>query len=103
MATTICIICFCYLCCNVPPVFIRIFDVNLGFLSHFLSSFYWMQYSLNFVVYAASNKQYREAYLLFLREAVFCLDREAAGPAVRPSSRKGEIHQFIIAYSVIRR
>ena len=35
-------------------------------------------YSLNFVVYAASNKQYREAYLLYLREAVFCLDKETA-------------------------
>ena len=34
--------------------------------------------SLNFVVYAASNKQYREAYLLYLREAVFCLEKEAA-------------------------
>ena len=30
------------------------------------------------MVYAASNKQYREAYLLYLREAVFCLDKESA-------------------------
>ena len=30
------------------------------------------------MVYAASNKQYREAYLLYLREAVFCLEKEAA-------------------------
>jgi hypothetical protein len=34
-----------------------------------------MQFSFNFVVYAASNKQYREAYRMFLREAVFRLDR----------------------------
>jgi hypothetical protein len=80
MTKTICIICLCYLLCNFPVVFIRIFDIDLGIIRHFLSSFYWMQYSFNFVVYAASNKQYREAYLLFLREAVFCLDREAMGP-----------------------
>jgi hypothetical protein len=61
-----------------------------------------MQYSLNFVVYAASNKQYREAYLLFLREAVLCKDKETAGAAVRPNSRKGEIHQLLMAYSVVR-
>ena len=43
-----------------------------------LKSCWTLLYSLNFVVYAGSNKQYREAYLLYLREAVFCLDREAA-------------------------
>jgi hypothetical protein len=43
-----------------------------------------MQYSFNVFVYAASNKQYREAYRLFLREAVFCLDRDAAPCSNRP-------------------
>jgi hypothetical protein len=39
-----------------------------------------MQFSFNVFVYAVSNKQYREAYRLFLREAVFCLDRDVPGP-----------------------
>ena len=43
-----------------------------------LKSCWTLLYSLNFVVYAGSNKQYREAYLLYLREAVFCLDKETA-------------------------
>ena len=41
-----------------------------------VTSLFWMQSSVNFILYAASNKQYREAYFLFLREAVFHLDNE---------------------------
>ena len=41
-----------------------------------VTSLFWMQSSVNFILYAASNKQYREAYFLFLREVVFHLDDE---------------------------
>ena len=41
------------------------------------------------MVYAASNKQYREAYLLYLREAVFCLEREAAATSSAAYRLKG--------------
>ena len=28
---------------------------------------YWLQYSLNFFIYAARNEQYRQAYMLYLK------------------------------------
>jgi hypothetical protein len=43
-----------------------------GRLNNLVFSLHWIQFSFNFVVYAASNKQYREAYLMFLQDFVFC-------------------------------
>ena len=31
---------------------------------------YWSQYSLNFFIYAARNKQYRRAYIYFLKKVI---------------------------------
>jgi hypothetical protein len=36
------------------------FDIEAGWLRNTFRSFYWMQYSFNVFVYAASNKQYRD-------------------------------------------
>jgi hypothetical protein len=82
MASTICITCLCYFICNVTPVVGRTLGMDSGWLYNLLHSVYWMQYSMNVFVYATSNKQYREAYHLFLREVVFCKDRNAAVPNI---------------------
>ena len=70
----ICTICLCYLISNVPGVILKVSDAASDFptLAFICDNIFWMQYTLNFGVYAASNKQYREAYLLFLNEGLFC-------------------------------
>jgi hypothetical protein len=82
MTSTISIICLCYFFCNVSTIVCITLGINVGWLYNFLHSFYWMQYSFNVFVYAARNKQYREAYILFLREVVLCQDRDATVPNV---------------------
>ncbi len=88
MTTTICTICVLYLVCNLPVMLLKMVgsEYELTYVRFIFSLLYWFQYSLNFFVYAASNKQYREAYLLFLREAVFCLERD---PMEQLSRRQG--------------
>ena len=78
MAKTICTVCMGYLVCNMP---IMIFRHTMGkkandfpYLKLVCATLYWFQCSFNFIIYAASNKQYREAYFMFLRVAVFKLD-----------------------------
>ena len=61
MTSMICAICLCYLVANLPVVVLR----AAGKLSEWpiarlvCLGLYWTQFSLNCVVYAASNKQYR--------------------------------------------
>ena len=78
MAKTICTVCMGYLICNMPIIVyksIRGKNVNDSpYILLILSSLFWVQCSFNFIIYAASNKQYREAYFMFLRVAVFKLD-----------------------------
>ena len=78
MAKTICTVCMGYLVCNMP---IMIYRHTIGknakgspYLKLIFATLYWVQCSVNFIIYAASNKQYREAYFMFLRVAVFKLD-----------------------------
>lgn len=78
MAKTICTVCMGYLVCNMP---IMIYRHTMGknandspYLKLVCATLYWFQCSFNFIIYAASNKQYREAYFMFLRVAVFKLD-----------------------------
>ncbi len=78
------LICAATVCGNLPLVLQKLLD-NEGqnsFLKAVVHLLYWSQFSLDFVIYAASNKQYREAYLLFLKEArLKCLCcTVAAGP-----------------------
>ncbi len=40
-----------------------------GLVMLFITLVYWSQFSSDFIIYAASNKQYRDAYLLLLSEA----------------------------------
>jgi hypothetical protein len=84
MTTTICIICLCSILFNVSAIVIRTLDIDTGHLNNLFHSFYWLQFSFNVFVYAASNKQYREAYRLFLREVIFCLDRDMAPCSTLP-------------------
>ena len=70
MTTTLFLVCFCYFLFVAPIAVANIVDyhvnkpeVHLG--THCL---YWLQYSLNFVIYAARSEQYRKAYLFFLNQ-----------------------------------
>ena len=80
MAKTICIMCLAFLICNMPKIVYMSFggkDYNdQAFLWVIFSSLFWAQCSFNFVIYAASNKQFREAYFMFVRVAVFHLTED---------------------------
>ena len=80
MAKTICIMCLAFLICNMPKIVYMSFggkDYNdQAFLWVIFSSLFWAQCSFNFVIYAASNKQFREAYFMFVRVAVFHLNED---------------------------
>ena len=80
VAKSVCKLCMGYLICNVPIMIYKGIYGNsiLGnsYVILFVSALFWMQCSVNFFLYAASNKQYREAYFLFLKDAVFNLDGE---------------------------
>jgi hypothetical protein len=64
-----------------------VIPVVSGRFNKIIFSLYWMQFSFNFVVYAASNKQYREAYLLFLQNFIFCHHRGSRGAINDQASR----------------
>ncbi len=61
MTWTLFLICFCYLLFVMPISLINIIDYEARNLELHLLFFciYWMQYSLNFVVYALRSEQYR--------------------------------------------
>ena len=54
-------ICASYILCNIPVFVIKVLDLDHShpYLFATLMSLFWTQYSMNFVIYAASNKQYR--------------------------------------------
>ena len=64
MAKTTCKLCMSYLICNVPLIIYKSIygnsDLGNSYLILFVSSLFWMQSSVNFFLYAASNKQYRD-------------------------------------------
>ena len=64
LALTICKLCMGYLICNVPIIIYKgvYGHSNLGnsYVILLVSALFWMQSSVNFVLYAGSNKQYRE-------------------------------------------
>ena len=48
--------------------FIHIFGISFDDNLYLAAAcIYLLQYSLNFVIYAARNEQYRQAYMLYLR------------------------------------
>ena len=64
IAKTICKLCMAYLICNVPVIIYKgIYGYSVqgnGYVIFFFSALFWMQSSVNFFLYAASNKQYRD-------------------------------------------
>ena len=58
----VCSICASYVVCNTPVFILRGLgmDHSNPFLFAAAQSLFWTQYSMNFVIYAASNKQYRK-------------------------------------------
>ena len=56
--------------CNLPPTIMKMveFEGELTLLRTLTMLIYWSQFSGNFVIYAATNKQYREAYLLVVND-----------------------------------
>jgi hypothetical protein len=63
-----------YFFCNIPNIVLVAFDLDPGINVRIMfQCINWLQFSFNFVVYAARNKQYREAYRLFLHDALFCM------------------------------
>ena len=62
MAKMIVLMCTAYFVCNVGSVF-RMLDGRLVYkeiILEYVKVVYYLQFSLNFAIYAASNKQYRE-------------------------------------------
>ena len=59
------LVCFCYFIFVLPITFIH--EVH-GYVHLVGMCIYWLQYSLNFIIYAARIEQYRKAYILFLGE-----------------------------------
>ncbi len=57
----VCAICASYISCNIPVFVVKVFELDHShpYLNAAMLSLFWTQYSMNFVIYAASNKQYR--------------------------------------------
>ena len=91
MTTMMCLICATTLFSNVPIIVTKIVDSESEFKSvkAVLQFFYWSQFSVDFLVYAASNKQYREAYLLFIKNVpcrcCCCCCCRCSAPAPAPA------------------
>ena len=81
MAKTICTVCMGYLICNMPIIVYKLIggkNVNDNpYLLLLFSSLFYAQCSFNFIIFATSNKQFREAYFMFLKVAVFRLNDDA--------------------------
>ena len=67
---TLFMICFCYFLFVMPIALVNIIDDTHFSPTLHLALFcvYWLQYSLNFFIYAARSEQYRKAYWYFLRK-----------------------------------
>ena len=62
-------VCTATLLVNIPIVLVKVVDSEgknpaLWSIAHL---FYWLQFSTDFFIYSASNKQYREAYILLMK------------------------------------
>ena len=65
---TLFLVCFCYFLFVMPIALVNIIDFKSNSPQIHLALFclYWLQYSLNFFIYAARSEQYRKAYSYFL-------------------------------------
>ncbi len=102
MTRTIGIICASYIACNVPPILLKIISPTskLFGLGRFTRFMHESKYSLNFAIYAASNKQYREAYLLFLSDARRTLCKQVRSDSVASAANTTQNPQQVIKHAV---
>ncbi len=72
MTRTLFWVCFCYFLFVGPISLANIFDTEVNNPEANLGLFYlyWLQYSLNFIIYAARSEQYRKAYVYFLTKVI---------------------------------
>ncbi len=77
MTRMICLMCTYTVLCNAPKVLLKMtdFEGELTVVRTLATAIYWSQFSGDFVIYAGSNKQYREAYLLLLNDTWAALRR----------------------------
>ncbi len=76
MTHMLCLICATTVLSNIPAVVLKFVDsegTGNAASKAAVQLIYFGQFSVDFVVYAASNKQYREAYLLLLEDFGSCL------------------------------
>ncbi len=110
MTWTILLVCLCYVVFVMPVAVDNIlgFDEENPRLYLVLFCNYWMQYSVNFVVYALRSEQYRKAYCDYIRDtlspccptfgSLFEVHREAAVTNAyfgsRSSNQQQQMHRF---------
>ena len=78
---TLFMICFCYFLFVMPIALVNIIDDTHFSPRIHLALFcvYWLQYSLNFFIYAARSEQYRKAYWYFLRKVSSAFEDRVLG------------------------
>ena len=64
--------CFCFFIFVIPTILLEFIDTENMNVNLFFYSTYWLQFSLNFVIYAVRSEQYRKAYGFFLKEVSHC-------------------------------
>ena len=88
MAKTISTVCMGYLICNMPIILYKFLmrgNYNPYILLVF-STLYWIQCSFNFIIYASTNKQYKEAFVLFITMAVCRMNKASTTSANSPGN-----------------
>ena len=67
---TLFMVCFCYFIFVMPITLVNVVNVQLDEPKLHLALFciYWLQYSLNFFIYAGRSEQYRKAYSYFIHK-----------------------------------
>ncbi len=98
------VICLSYIVLNFPATFVKMVDPgsNYVWLSYASKFLYFSKYSANFLIYCASNAQYREAYLLFLKEVLLgrCgTSRQGPGEGDTPNVQVAYMAGRIVPYS----
>ena len=72
---TLFMVCFCYFIFVMPITLVNVVNVKLDEPKLHLALFcvYWLQYSLNFFIYAGRSEQYRKAYSYFIYKMRDCI------------------------------
>ena len=68
------LICLSNLMSTLPAIVAKVIDSEGKYVAvrALFKSLHWLQYSTDFLIYAASNRQYRQAYVLFLKTCCCC-------------------------------